>query len=542
MNDDQAMLPEHRANPFTASLGPPHTFGRHLEMLTHRITVDPAERRLPAHLRRYCVLRLFDYRDPLNCQVDLFERLGMVIRQGYKGRDPALGLHMAAVQDAVERIEAKDLQRPSTREVRSTATGFALLGNPGMGKSTTVNRILECLPRTLRPKLDYSVDQVPWLKVECPATGSRKQFCIAFLAALDARLGTTSYLKMFGTKRQATDEMMLHVQHLAQLHAVGVLVIDEIQHLNQSSEGTKPMMNFLVTLVNLIGVPVVLIGTMAAAPILQEDFREARRASGLGSPIWNRLPPGGEWDDFVEHMWTLQWTSEDTPLTPEIRDALYLESQGIIDVVVRLFVLAQFRALARGEALRVPEVLSAALIRSVAADELRLISPMIQALRDGRGEALAPYPDLTQLHQHVDSVLAQATGQSMKEHREQEAARKVVEVPKAAPAASDMAALIRAQLASKGLGADVVTRVMDEVGRRHPEGDDLFTMMETVRELIEGVPKKARKRPQAPAASPQAVAGDLRDALKAPMSVGVTAHSVLLAAGMVAPMSRVLAA
>lgn len=541
MNDDQAMLPEHAANPFTAGLGPPHTFDRHLEMLTHRIAMDPVERRLPPHLRRYCVLRLLDYRDPLECQVQLFERVGMVIRQGYKGRDPALELHMAAVLDAVDRIEAKDLLLPSTRDVRNTASGFALLGNPGMGKSITVNRILDCLPRILRPELPYSIDQVPWLRVECPATGSRKQFCIAFLAALDARLGT-SYLKMFGTRREATDEMMLHVQHLAQLHAIGVLVIDEIQHLNQSSEGTKPLMNFLVTLVNLIGVPVVHIGTMAAASILQEDFREARRASGLGSPIWNRLLPGGEWDDFVERMWAHQWTSEDTPLTPEIRDALYWESQGIIDVLVRLFVLSQFRAISRGEALRVPEVLSAALIRSVAADEFRLISPMMHALRDGRGEALEAYPDLTQLHQHVDSVLARETGTSMKEFRERRDACKVAEVPKAAPAAGDMAAVIRTQLASRGFGADVVSRVMDEVGRRHPEGNDLFTMMETVRELIEGVPRKARKKPQAPAAPPQAVVGDLRDALKAPIPAGATAHSVFLAAGIVAPMTRVLAA
>ncbi len=212
-------------------------------------------------------------------------------------------------------------------------------------------------------------------------------------------------------------------------------------------------------------------------------------------------------------MWTHQWTSEDTPLTPEIRDALYLESQGIIDVVVRLFVLAQFRAISRGEALRVPEVLSAALIRSVAADEFRIISPMIQALRDGRGEALAAYPDLTQLHQHVDSVLARATGVSMKEFRERGDARKTAEVPRAAPAAGDMAAVIRAQLASKGFAADVVSQVMGEVGRRHPERDDPFAMMRTVEELIEAVPRKARKKPQAPAASPQAVAGDLRDAL-----------------------------
>ena len=541
MNHEHAMLPEHAANPFTAGLGPPHTFDWHLEMLTHRIVVNPVERSLPAHLRRYCVLRLLEYRNPLRCQVDLFERLGMVIRQGYKGRNPALGLHRAGLHDAIERIEAKNVQLPSTREIRSTAVGFALLGYPGMGKSTTVDCILECFPVILRPDLPYSIDQVPWLRLECPSTGSRKQFCNAVFVALDTRLGTT-YAESFGNRRKTVDEMMLHVQHLAQLHAIGVLVIDEIQHLNQSSEGTRPLMNFLVTLVNLIGVPVVLVGTMAAARIIQDDFREARRASGLGSPIWNRLLPGDEWDDFVEHIWAHQWTSEVTPLTREILDALYWESQGIIDVLVKLFMLTQFRAISRGEVLREPELLTASLIRSVAADEFRIISPMIEALRDGRGEALAAYPDLTQLHQHVEAVLARATGMSMKELREQGDARRTAEVPEAAPARGDMAAVIRTQLASKGFGADVVSRVMDEVGRRHPEGDDIFAMTRTAQELIEGAPRKARKKPQPPAASPQAVVGDMRDTLKAPMPAGATAHSVLLAAGIVAPMSRVLAA
>lgn len=178
----------------------------------------------------------------------------------------------------------------------------------------------------------------------------------------------------------------------------------------------------------------------------------------------------------------------------------------------------------------------------MAADEFRLISPMMHALRDGRGEALEANPDLAQPHQHVDSVLARATGRSMKEFREQGDARRAAEVPKAAPAAGDMAAVIRTQLASKGFGADVVSRVTDEVVRRHPEGNDLFIIMETVRELIEGVARKARTKQQAPAAFPQAVAGDLRDALRALMPAGVIAHSVLLAAGIVAPMSRVLAA
>ena len=49
------------------------------------------------------------------------------------------------------------------------------------------------------------------------------------------------------------------------------------------------MLNFFVTLVNTAGVPVVLISNPKAMSILQSEFRQARRGSGQGDMIWDRL-------------------------------------------------------------------------------------------------------------------------------------------------------------------------------------------------------------------------------------------------------------
>lgn len=487
------MLPEHADNVLTRGLGPPMDWGQSLALLRRGIDRDAAALRLRPHLRRYCVLRLLDWVEPLGPQVDLVERVGMVIRQGYKGRDPARGQHRDALLDAVDRLESNDLHRPGKR-FESTAVGFALLGHPGMGKSLTMNRILASYPCVLRPDLPYSLLQVPCLKVECPSKGSDAQFCRAFFVALDNRLGTTSYAKEYGGPRETTDRMLLHVQHLCHLHAIGVLVIDEIQHLNESTTGPKKLMNFLVTLVNLVGVPVVLVGTMAARRIIQQDFREARRATGLGSPVWERLLPGEDWDDFVDRLWEHQWTAVPSALTPEMREVLYQESQGIVDIVVKLFVLAQFRAIALGEVYGAEEALSAGLLKQIARDELKLIRPMIDALRTGRPDALDAYDDLAPLQRHVEAVLASGVNVSVNELRERLTAGAASARAPAGEKASST--VLRSALEGMGIGADVAGRIMAEVEQKHPSGD-LFQMLDTARDLAEGTERKRRRTKRA---------------------------------------------
>ena len=77
------------------------------------------------------------------------------------------------------------------------------------------------------------------------------------------------------------------MSQVARHTGLGMLVIDEIQHLKQAkSGGSEKMLNFFVTLVNTIGVPVVLIGTTKAMSVLQSEFSQARRGSGQGDMVW----------------------------------------------------------------------------------------------------------------------------------------------------------------------------------------------------------------------------------------------------------------
>ena len=108
-----------------------------------------------------------------------------------------------------------------------------------------------------------------------------------FFKAIDDCVGT-SYLDQYKKSRITIDSMLTMMQRIAQEYSLGLLVVDEVQHLSLAKGGSDAMLNFFVTLVNMIGLPVILIGTSKALPILQGEFRQARRSSGHGDLIWNR--------------------------------------------------------------------------------------------------------------------------------------------------------------------------------------------------------------------------------------------------------------
>jgi hypothetical protein len=177
----------------------------------------------------------------------------------------------------------------------------------------------------------------------------------------------------------------------AALHSIGVLVIDEIQHLSVAkSGGSEQVLSFFVELINKIGVPVILVGTYKAKPMLSREFRLARKSAGLGDFIWDNMRRDGTWKLFLESLWRYQYTQKDCPLTPRLSLALYDVTQGITDLAVKVYMLAQARAITRGD-----EAITASIIRSVARDSLQMVRPILDALKSG---------DILELYK-VDDVL-----------------------------------------------------------------------------------------------------------------------------------------
>jgi len=214
--------------------------------------------------------------------------------------------------------------------------------------------------------------------------------CIDFFAYVDSILGS-DYTKKFSVYRLSVDALLPRMAQIARAHGLGLLVIDEIQHLSQAkSGGQAKMLNFFVTLVNTVGVPVVLIGTTKAKPILQSEFRQARRSSGQGALLWERLQNDVSWEIMLRSMWKNQWTQKRVELTEALKNALYDESQGIIDIAVKIYAMAQMKVIADGT-----ELITIKDIKAVAAEKYWPVKPMLEALRTGDVRKLAQYEDIT---------------------------------------------------------------------------------------------------------------------------------------------------
>lgn len=522
-------LPEYEGNPFIAQLPPLQSQRQLLDTLAARPVYNPAERGYQASLRKHCIMRLGRYFEPLERQIQLADRFGMLLRQGYIGRNPLTHDYIRHLQNGAERIEAKSLTFPTRQPVENTATSFALVGCSGIGKSKAIEKVLHQYRQCITHKEPFSLLQITWLKLDCPSQGSPKQLCINFFSAVD-RLAGTAYFNWYGSRRASVDEMMVHMAHVANLHALGALVIDEIQHLNKAKIGPDALLNFLVTLVNTIGVPVILVGTLSAIPLLQENFRQARRASGLGSLVWDRIPKGKVWNYFIDQIWKYQWTSTPTQITPEIREILYEESQGILDIVVKLFMLAQLRVISIGEVRQGPEILTEKLFQQIAREDFQIVRPMLDALRRNDLKALSKYDDLLPLHVHVNQLLASALATSPS------AVLKESFVAAAVVATQDDSLdSIQNALRSLGVADDVAHVLINEARALHPSADPLL-LMAAIAERLTKRPVPVRKtRPAKPLADTVLLAQDLRHVVEQGKQAGKSGYESLLAAGLVKP-------
>ncbi|UPM54534.1 ATP-binding protein [Gottfriedia acidiceleris] len=389
----EQLLPEYQGNPLIESLPPILTEEEFIQYSTVFPAYNNKECELDNSYRFHCIQRLFQYFQPFEVHIDLEQRISRAIRQGYITRNPFNVKQVKQMNDSYKALKLglflENYEGPMTR----TATGFTIIGFSGIGKTTAIEKVLSLYPQCILHKNFrgeiFHFLQISWLKLDCPFDGSIKGLCMSFFSEIDRLIGT-NYFSKLKSRNNSIDVLLQYMIHLANLHAIGLIIIDEIQHLNLSkSGGSEKMLNFFVTLVNTIGIPVIMVGTNKAIRILQSQFRQARRGSGQGDMVWNQMPKNEMWDLFIEGMWDYQWTKEFTPLTNNINSILYEESQGIIDIAKKLFMITQLQAISADI-----EKITPSLIEKVAKENLKLVKPMLKALKSGIPSEIAKYDDI----------------------------------------------------------------------------------------------------------------------------------------------------
>ena len=379
--------PDYAGNPFIEALPEVCDDDAAIRSMQRLIRVTSAERASPRHERLHLLGRLKDFMQPLDAHVGLFHRMSVAIRRGYVDRNPADPAFVKQLLAAVAEMNAASARpgdaptRAPIRQRIGAGSGLTLIGHSGVGKTHAVEAVLRCYGQVVRHSGMTgplsTVFQIVWLKLSVPPDGSIKALCIDFFEAIDELLGT-DYVHQFVTRNGTVDKLMVMMGRVSFIHGLGVLVIDELQNLNVArSGGAEKMMNFFKQLRDVMKVPLLTIGTPEAIGILSGDMQVARRNSGL-EPM-ERMRHDDQFRFFCESLFDGQFLQAPVELDGETLDVLHDLSQGIADVVVQLFKLAQDRALSTGE-----ETLSVRLFRDVYDRSMSLMHPFLDDIRGGR--------------------------------------------------------------------------------------------------------------------------------------------------------------
>lgn len=137
------LLDDYRDNPLIESLPPIWDERSVVQKLASRPLYKSSERELPVHLRMHCVQRVSrDFFQPLSKHLELEQSLSRLIRDGYVGRNPLTPNY--AFRTRKDTYELLMKGATSGYPVNTpTSSGFALVGISGIGKSSTLLRVLQ---------------------------------------------------------------------------------------------------------------------------------------------------------------------------------------------------------------------------------------------------------------------------------------------------------------------------------------------------------------------------------------------------------------
>ncbi|MGN2339001.1 AAA family ATPase [Clostridium cagae] len=393
----QQEIEEYSYNPFIEALPEIFTANDVVDKFTVLPEISDEDRNKAENLRYHIIKRAKTFIQPLPIHIKIERKLSSLIRRGYLSRNPVDKSFLQSLR-ILNGLDDRSIKENSIQDelnnIRSTADSISIIGISGIGKTTAIERLLLMYPQVIK-HFEYNGTnltrtQIVWLKIDCPYDGNLSTLCKSFFTAIDDILGTR-YLEKFGYSNRITSTMLINMTKLAWRYGIGVLVIDEIQHLLNAKNDMEEMLNFFVTLTNTVGIPTVLIGTSKAQKLFKGNFRQARRAASEGAVMWDRMKKDSEeWNFFMESIWEFQGLKNIAKLTDKLIDVFYDECQGITAVAVNLFLLAQERALQDGK-----EEITVGIIRETAKNDLQIIKPMIKALRNNNLSEIMRYEDIS---------------------------------------------------------------------------------------------------------------------------------------------------
>ncbi|WP_162800260.1 ATP-binding protein [Oceanobacillus zhaokaii] len=385
-------MEEFNQNPLIQALPPLLDKAAIIKKLMVKPIYKEEEKHVDSAYRIYMVNRLFQLFTPLPVHIEVWNMIHSLIMQGYLARNPFDKNYKQYINESGREIINRSYEINSRQNFRTTAGCGTFIGYSGIGKTTTINRVLSNIPQVIvhnqYKNIHYNQIQLVWLKLEAPSNSSLKALCLQFFMKIDELLGTNNY-KKYVSRNMSVDHMLPLISQVSHNIGLGLLIIDETQNIKK--RGADQIMNFFVYLINS-GINLCLIGTPGAYDLFGKELRMTRRLTGNAEIIYNNMKYGNEFSFLLESIWKYQWTRNFVPFNEELGKTIYEETQGISDLVIKIFVYSQQLAIENGK-----EELSIDLIKKLAKEKFRLLQPMLEAIRSGNPHKIAKYEDIRRI-------------------------------------------------------------------------------------------------------------------------------------------------
>ena len=260
--------------------------------------------------------------------------------------------HTLTSQNRVSQINSLFATRHGATEFSTQALSSAILGTPGIGKTSTLVRCLNLIPQVIEHEKyngkTFFTKQLLWLFVGCPSDASIRSLSLSIVKALDEAVGSNNLDYLLKTRYTATSNAATFIKILCLNYHVGLIVIDEIQNavtVAQRQNRVKPLIRFLTELTNDTGTAIFFSGTPIAETVFESEEYLRRRTRG---PRLLPFKPDGAYRNFLKELWRYQVMPITTDLTDKIANQIYDYSGGIPAYILKIFEEAQAQALLRG--------------------------------------------------------------------------------------------------------------------------------------------------------------------------------------------------
>lgn len=236
------------------------------------------------------------------------------------------------------------LQGLSYHSVLGGADSFSITGPSGIGKSTALAKSIalaggEQIITTENPYAQI----IPCVNVQCPHDCSVKGLLLAILSQVDIAIGT-GYQQMAVKNRASIDNLIGTVSQVA-LNNILLIIIDECQNVCRNKGGVN-LVSAMTQLINSSGVAICMVGLPETELFFQNEMQLARRSVGLS---YKALPCSDYFIKFCETLFSYQYVSKPSRITPGLVELLYECSGGILALVVSIIMEAQQIAILTGK-------------------------------------------------------------------------------------------------------------------------------------------------------------------------------------------------